>query len=254
MSKNTQFKLALLLFSLVSMQVGVQANPDDTNVDSFWSEVRLGKKYARQNKIESAIECYRKAATMANSGLQFVHLIWRWEDILEKRPFDPSVHIALASAFLRAQNPRLWDAEVHCKRAIYLSPEHSNHEAENLLQVIESKKATTTNRSMQTTKIEQKAHKFKDELARRWKPPDTSGFNLVRFRVVVDRNANVKELRCRCPSGVTQFDQSALRVLKNAPFGKLTGLQVPGLFDFAFVVDGKEKMIDYSSDGGVVVP
>lgn len=219
--------------------------------DTCWLELKLGDIYEKAGKVDAAIGCYKKAAKLATSGAHYVDLIWSWEHILRRRPLDPQIHLALASAFLNSQNSELVlsDAEAHCKRAIFLSPGQRNFEAEKLLKSVGQRKKETT--PLPTVPA---MEDFKSKLASSWSPPKLSGYTLVRVQAAVDKGLKLKELRILCGSGNKSFDASALDAVRSAPFIKLKRLQVPGLFDFLFVTDGASKKVDYISYGSVVVP
>lgn len=219
--------------------------------DSFWSQKQLGELYQKLNRPDDAIASYRRAATLASSGSDFMHLIWSWESMLQQRSLDPNVHIALAEAFLKSRNSKLllWDAEVHCKRAIALSPRQQNATAERLLVEAETLRKTT-----RLPKPDTRIESFREQVAKKWSPPPITGLALARVQVAVNKSLQLKNMQLICKSGNAQFDKSAMEAVKSAPFVQLSGFQAPGLFDFAFVQDGELKRVSYLSYGSVVVP
>lgn len=217
--------------------------------DSFWLEIRLGEGYEKLGKVEKAIACYKRGAELAVAGAHHMYLVLAWERILEYRPFSPEIHIALAKAFHEGPNSRSWDAKVHCRRAIYLSPGHRNVEAERLLESIETAQNVMRSPTEKAEMID-----FRMMMERSWRPPKRCGYLLARVRIAVDAKLQLKEVRLFCRSGDADFDQSALKSAKTAPFEKLRGLQVPGSFDFAFVGNETHHEIDYLSYGSVIIP
>lgn len=220
-----------------------------TKKNSFWIELNLGQANEKQGKVDEAIDCYKNAAGLATARVHYMYLVWAWERILESRPFAPEIHIALAKTFYKSPTPQYWDSEIHCRRAIYLSPSHRNVDAEALLKSIEKARKTKRLPTEKPEMIE-----FKSELKEKWSPPIVPGYVIARVRVAVGANLQFKEVRQICRSGDEDFDQSVLKSIKTAPFERLTGLQVPGLFDFAFVSDDNHHEISYISFGSVVIP
>ncbi len=212
----------------------------------FWSELAQGKKYEEQGDIEKAILAYTRADQLATARAHYLHLIWAWERILKHKPLDPTGHLALSSVFLRSPNPRLVDAELHCKRAISLSKDKRNPEAEKILAVIQGRKARSNHSSTDPKRaIQKQIDRFKTEVIESWSPPESEGLVLTRCFVFIGQDSKCVEVKIICPSGSTSVDESAFEVLKKAPYSLLKGIYVPGALDFVFATEGKNKTVDF---------
>jgi len=221
--------------------------------DKFWPQLDKAKENIQQNNVNEAINNCQRASTLAQSGMEHIWLIWEWEAILEKRPFDPKIHLALASAFNKSWNPELttWEAEMHCKRAMYLSPDHQNADAAALLEIILHHRKTM--KRLGRSEMGARLEEFRNELTRKWKPPSSNGFLLARARVIVNRKNDIKTLSITCPSGNESFDQSAAESLRSAHYSILNGSAVPGMLDFTFVSDDNKACLDFTVDGSSVI-
>ena len=90
--------------------------------DSVWSEVELGRWYAKNHDRQSAIECYKKADLLATKpDAALLDLVFAWEELLTQVPLDPQCHFGLGSA-LEKQGWHLEQAKAHYQRALELLP------------------------------------------------------------------------------------------------------------------------------------
>lgn len=240
----------LILLFLVSMQCGAQARP----TFDCQEELQQGARHIEKNEFDKAISSYKRANELAMWGAECSFLVWAWLDLLSHRPAEPAIHLGLAEAYLRGEQTRPWMADLHCKRAIYLSPEHKNPEAQQLLIEIQKQLEIKNQIKRVPNESSKKKEAFINELMRQWNPPKTEGYMLVRMRVAINKQLVIKSLKYQSPCENPTFNSSVAAVLKDAPYGDLIGWQVPGLLEFAFVADGEKKEIDFDSYGSVVVP
>lgn len=220
----------LLIFCLIFSWPATASDPINKLKDElkrndvFEVEKALGDAYGL-SQVEKAIHCYEKAANLAVSPAQYEQLAWAWENILIDRPYDPKTHISLAKAFYHSAPPRLWDAKVHCRRAIALSRGHRNPAAEQLLSTISAlpdKQQSATTKSLNSA------------ISKTWSSPRVSNFTVSRFRADINESGLVTEIHLICRSGCNNFDDSALKSLMSQSYSKVKGLSLPASFDFVF--------------------
>lgn len=240
----------LIFLCLLSTQYESQARPP-FNCEE---ELQQGARYIEKNEFDKAIASYKRANELAKWGSECSFLVWAWLDLLSHRPAEPAIHLGLAEAYLRGEQTRPWMAELHCKRAVFLSPEHKNPEAQQLLVEIQKQLEIKNQIKRVPNESSKKKEAFLTELMRQWNPPKTDGYMLVRMRVAINKQLVIRSLKHQSPCENPTFNSSVATVLKDAPYGDLVGWQVPGLLEFAFVADGEKKEIDFDSYGSVVVP
>lgn len=246
-----RLKLSTFLLTFIFCVCSQPASFADATSDYklFEAELKLAAKYKSENDIAQALNCYVRATKLSRWGSGRFDLLRDLQDLLTKDPLNPFIHLAYAEALLAPDSVDQENIEalVHLRRAKYLSVDHANEKAEELikkLEMIEPK--TISNESAKVMKT------FNAELCKNWQPPQTTGYQLVRLQVPVTYRGIAREITCWCPSGNPEFDQSALTLLKKTKYKTLIGYT--GLLDFAFVADDGKTSVSYVVYCGGVVP